>query len=250
GQNIGITSGAILLPFIALTFGYTYTFLIGGLIVLLIIIFPLLVKEYKIVKKRPKMVKLLFSEFKKKTTLLVSLFAPLAYMNCGILFFIIPIYLDIYLGLDISQIGFITAIFTLAVAFGSIVGGAIADKLGRKNTLYIMLSTSIISSALLIYANNWQNFTIVYSAIGFLQGGMAASALAMLMDITNPKIGATQFSILTGLGNFGYLFAGAISGSLYAMFGFSRVFLYAAWAFGPAILILYFIRLKSMRKNK
>ncbi len=249
GQNIGIMSGAILLPFIALSFGYTLAFLAGGIIVLLIVIFPLLVKEHKIVKKQYKMVKLLISEFKKKTTLLITIFVPIAYMNCGILFFIVPIYLDINLALDVSQIGYITAIYTLGVAFGSMIGGVITDKLGRKNTLYIMLSTSILFSALLIYANNWQNFTIIYSIVGFLQGGMAASALALLMDITNPKIGATQFSILTGVANFGYLFAGAVSGSLYVMLGTSRLFLYAAWIYGPALLFLYFINLKNLKKN-
>jgi len=246
GQNIGLTFGAILLPFIALRFGFSFTFLTGGLIVLLIIIFPLFVQEKLVVKKRVKMVGLLISEFKKKTTQFISIFAPFAYMSCGILFFIVPIYLDINLSLDVAQIGYISAIFTFAIAFGSLSGGIIADKLGRKKALYIMLSGSLLSSASLIFTNNWLNFIIVYSIIGFLQGGFAAAALALLMDITNPKIGATQFSILTGIANFGYIFAGSISGSLYTMLGFSRVFLYSAWIFGPALLILHFIRFKKI----
>lgn len=249
GQNIGLTFAAILLPFVALRFGYSFIFLAGGLIVLLVIIFPLFVQEKIIVKKCNKMVGLLISEFKKKTTQLISIFAPFAYMSCGILFFIVPIYLDITLSLDVAQIGYISAIFTFAIAFGSLSGGVFADRFGRKKTLFIMLFGSLLSSASLIFTNNWLNFTIVYSIIGFFQGGMAAAALAMLMDITNPKIGATQFSILTGLGNFGYIFAGAVSGSLYTMFGFSRVFLYSAWIFGPALLILHFIKLKKIKKG-
>jgi MFS family permease len=249
GQNIGLTFGAILLPFVALTYGYTFIFLTGGIIVLLIILFPLFVKENIKVKKPVKMVKLLTYEFKKKTTQLISIFAPFAYMSCGILFFIVPIYLDISLSLDVTQIGYISAIFTFAIAFGSLSGGVISDRIGRKKTLYIMLSGSLLSTASLIFTNNWLNFTITYSIIGLFHGGLSAAALAMLMDITNPKIGATQFSILTGIGNFGYIFAGAISGSLYVMLGFSKVFLYSAWIFGPALILLHFIRLKKFKKS-
>jgi len=66
------------------------------------------------------------------------------------------------------------------------------------------------------------------------------------MDVINPRIGATQFSILTGLANLGMVNIGSGSGGiLVAMLGFSRVFLYSAWVFGPALLILYLIKLKK-----
>jgi len=78
-----------------------------------------------------------------------------------------------------------------------------------------------------------------------LQGGYFAAALAMFMDVINPRIGATQFSILTSLGNVGELGGGMAGGTLIALLGFSRIFLYSAWAFGPALLILHFIKLKK-----
>jgi predicted MFS family arabinose efflux permease len=67
----------------------------------------------------------------------------------------------------------------------------------------------------------------------------------MLMDVTNPRIGATQYSVFISLFNLGIMITGTISGPLYVMLGVSRVFLYSAWIFGPALLILYFIRLKK-----
>ena len=73
--------------------------------------------------------------------------------------------------------------------------------------------------------------------------------LAMCMDVTNPQIGATQFSIFTSLSNFGTLGLEFISGTLFIMLGFTRLFLYSAWIFGPALLILYIIRLKPINKN-
>jgi hypothetical protein len=38
-----------------------------------------------------------------------------------------------------------------------------------------------------------------------------------------------------------------MSGTLIAMFGFSRTFLYSGWVFGPALLLLYFIKLKKQK---
>ena len=70
------------------------------------------------------------------------------------------------------------------------------------------------------------------------------------MDVTNPKIGATQFSILTGLGNLGTIGTGAISGTLLVIFGSFRLFLYAAWIIGPALLILNFIRIGNKKTKK
>ena len=245
GQNSGMAVGAFLFPFIVQTSNYSVVFLAAGLIILLIIIFPLFIKETKTVKKREKMAPILIGEFKKKTTLLVAIFAPMVTLSSGMLLFLAILYMKIGFQLDIAQIGLITAVFTISLAVGSLIGGVITDRWGRKNTLYVFIGMSIFFTASFIFTNNWQNFTILFSVIGFLQGCYHAAFLAMYMDVTNPRVGATQFSILTGLGNLGGIGAGALSGTLYVMLGFSRVFLYSALAFGPALLILYFIRLKK-----
>ena len=44
---------------------------------------------------------------------MITLFACLIAMNSGMLVFFIPIFLDLELGLNIGQIGFITAVFTV-----------------------------------------------------------------------------------------------------------------------------------------
>ena len=81
--------------------------------------------------------------------------------------------------------------------------------------------------------------------IGFLQGGAFFSALmALFMDITNPKIGGTQYSILTSIGNLGDYSIGIVSGSLLVFFGYQRFFLYAAWVVGPALIVLYLVQEK------
>ncbi len=154
-------------------------------------------------------------------------------------------YLRVNLQLDIVQIGLITGIYTAMITLGSVVGGGIVDRVGRKPSLALFIGFSIVFSGLLVIGTSWELFTFLYAVIGFLQGGYTAGEGALCMDITNPNIGATQYSLLTSIGNSGDEAATMLSGSLVALLGFSRVFLYSALAFGPALLVLYFIRPKK-----
>jgi len=243
----GMATGSALFGAIANIFGYSYVFLSASLLVFLIIIFPIVVKDERLVKKRQKISNLLVGEFKRKTTKLVSIFATVFTINSGILMFIVPLYMKTALDLDIAQIGLIAAIFPTTKVVGAFIGGVMSDKWGRRITLFIFMSITALFSVLMIFANTWQILAIVYGIIGFLHGGSFTAFAAMLMDVTNPSIGATQYSILTSLANFGEMTSGGMSGTLVAMLGFSRVFLYSAWALGPALLILYFINLKKSK---
>ena len=246
----GVAIGVIFLSQVAKFYSYSPVFIIGGFIILLTMILPLMVKEEIIVKKRPKIGKLLIQEFKKKNTIIVSLFGFLAAMNFGILLFIIPEYMMNVLKLDVAQIGLISSLFPIGVLIGAISGGFIADKWGRKKTLAIFLFGSIIISSLLITADTWIILAIIYPIIGFLQGGATFSALmALFMDITNPKIGGTQYSILTSITNLGDYSIGIVSGSLLVFLGYQRFFLYAAWVVGPALIVLYFVK-EKWEKNR
>jgi len=250
GLFIGMAIGSALLAYIAQEYGYNIAFLITGILVILIILYPLSVKDVRIVKKRPKMGSLLYSEFKKKTTLLVTIFIPLLLVSIGLLTFAIPLYMTDSLQLDVSEIGLIVSLFPIATIIGALIGGPATDRLGRKKPIAFFAIASAIFTASLIFANTWLILAIVFSTIGFLRGGYYVGINALLMDITNPKVAATQFSILTGIGNFGELFGGMIGGTLIALLGFQRVFLYAALFFGPALLILYLIRIKKTKEKE
>jgi len=245
GQNGGMIAGSLLLPFIAQRFGYIAVFLIAGLIIILMSLLPLLIKETKRDEKQGKVTALLINEFKKKNVQQLAIFTPILMISSGILMFLAPLYMKDFLHLDLTQIGLIGGVFTIGTAVGSVVGGALADRWGRKITLSVFIATSIFFTTSLIFTNNWQNFAFVYGGIGFLQGGYFAALLATLMDATNPRIGATQFSMFTSLLNLGNVGASAASGALLVLLGFNCVFLYSAWVFGPAMLLLYFIKLKA-----
>ena len=245
GYYTGMAVGTATLGIIASNFGYHVSFFVVGFICLIVVLLPLLVKENIQKKNKPNIPKILIHEFKKPMTQLVALFAVFLIVNRGMIMVLVPLYMNINLQIDIAHIGLIATIFPITCAIGSLGIGSLSDVLGRKRTLYLSIIGSIIFSGLLIFSVNWLILAIFYGFIGFLQGGYATSGLAMMMDITNPKIGATQFSIFASLGNFGMTIGETASGTFVTLLGFTGAFLYSAWFFGPALLILYFIRLKK-----
>jgi len=247
GQYIGMAFGSLFLGFIAKEWGYNISFLIAGLFILLIIILPLLTKESTIIKKRQKMMPIIIEEFKKKNTKLVSALSTFAFISRGMLIVAIPLFLNIYLKFDVAQVGLIVAIFTISSAIGSLLCGALTDKWGRKKALYVFFGISLLLTLGIVITNTWLIFTIVYALIGFLQGGYLAGVTALYMDTTDPKIGATQFSIYSSFGNLGLTGGQTVSGSLVTILGFNFTFLFAAIMFAPAIIVMYFIKIKKKK---
>ena len=167
--------------------------------VLLIILYPLAVKEVKKVKRIQKMTSALIGEFKKKYVQIFCLFAPASAISGGLLLIVVPLYMKNVLMMDVAQVGLIAAIFPIANIFGSLVGGAMADRLGRKPTIYSVFIGSLVFSASLIFADTWQILAVFYGIIGFLFGGLYASVGALSMDVTNPRLAGIQFSIYMAL---------------------------------------------------
>ena len=249
GQYGAWAIGAAFFPIIGSHYGYHAVYLINAMMILFILLLPFIVKETSKYKLQQKIASLVLTEFKKKTVLLVAVFSPLVFMNEGIMSFLMPIYMREGLGLNDVQIGFIAMILPVFLAVGSLFGGAVTDKIGRKSTLYIFIGLNIVFTASLIFADTWWKLSVIYGVIGFLMGGHSTASCALFMDITNPRIGATQYGIFTGIANVGLNSGGMVTGSLVVALGFARTFLYAAWVFGPALLVLYFIQIKKLHNS-
>ena len=247
GQYGAWALGAALFPFVGSQYGYHSAYLLNAILILLILLFPLIIKEASKHKIKEKIASLVFTEFKKKTVLLVAIFSPLVFMNEGIMSYLIPLYMRDGLGMTDVQIGFISMILPVFLAVGSLVGGFTTDKIGRKSTLFVFIGLNIVCTASLIFADSWWKLSVIYGIIGFLMGGHSTASCALFMDVTNPRIGATQYGIFTGIANVGLNGGGMITGTMAVALGFSRTFLYAAWVFGPALLVLYFIRIRKKR---
>jgi len=249
GQYAGMALGSSLLASIAQFYSYQMAFLAAGLIVVIILLFPLILKETKNRIKHQNVGKLLIEEFKKKQNQVLAVLASVLDIKKGIIVLVVPIYMKVVLNLEIAQIGLIVAIFPITTAIGAMFGGAISDKWTRKKTLYLIILSCLVFTCLLVIADTWIILGSIYGIIGFFHGGMTAVSCTMFMSACNPKVGATQFSFFMSLGNAGMMAGETISGALIAAVGFSRTFLYTAWFLGPAVLVLHFVKEKRKDNN-
>jgi MFS family permease len=130
---------------------------------------------------------------------------------------------------------------------GSILGGIMADKIGRKKTLYVFLTLIFITSILPLFLFYYDLFfVIVYiGLLSFFWSAMTAANWAMVMDVINPKIGAAQHEIMCSIANAGEMAVSAAAGTLFIILGFPNIYLIPAIIIIPAFITL--IPIKSYK---
>jgi MFS family permease len=245
GRSFGISIGAIALTIVSDTFDFMYSYILAGLIVLLFLIFPIIANKEKITFKKEKTINILKAEFKKPLNLLSSIYFFIIALNPGLLGAIIIIYANIVLNLSSTEIGLLSSAIIIFIIPGSLIGGIISDKYGRKKTLYSLIVLTIFFSILLVLTFNWILLFIIYGIYSFISGGLGVTNSALMMDMTNKKIGGTQFSIYSSIYNAGFIMMAAIGGTLVEIFDYSIVFILSGLLMIPAALILYQIRRKD-----
>lgn len=237
----GTAFGSAVLTFIADQSTFPLAFVTAGIIILSLMTIPIITKKPAQQKKQKTISKLVLKEFRKKVTLSLAILLPIISINSGIITLAAPIFMNIKLNLTVSHIGLITTVFTIARVIGSLTGGAISDKISRQKTLIFIIISTIIFTGSLITVNDWISMMLIYSLLGFFNGGLFTVLLASSMDITSAKISAFQFSILISLMNAGELTGEFISGPIITTLGFNGMFLFSAWILGPSLLFLYAI---------
>jgi len=245
GKIIGAALGAIILTYIAQTYGHRYMFIIAGLLILINIILPSLIAEAEKIIKKQKVKDLLFKEFKKKYVKLLLLFIPMAAIGGGIINFGIDIYAKIVLELSDFEIGLLAACMFICAVPGSILAGIISDKFGRKKAIYLYNIAFFIIVILFISTDSFTIKILLFLIGSFFGFGVNAAIFSFYMDGTNPKIGGTQFSLYNGLANLGFDGAGIFVGSLFVLLGYNNTFLIAVLINIPSLILLHFINIKN-----
>lgn len=244
GEAISFGLTAVIFSQIALNFGYRTIFPITAVAIVLFLILPLITTEAKIQRKKEKILKKVIIEFRKKTTQLVAILGPVISIGGGITIIAAPIFARIFLELNVAQIGIISAVAILLGIPSSYIGGYLADRTGRKKTIYIALIPQIFLFISLVFFDSiW--ILLPYFIILFLGHFITASYLAMSMDITNKNIAATQFSMFMSIANIGYFAGSTITGVLITNIGFDGLFIILALINIPSLLLLRYIKLKS-----
>ncbi len=247
GRMIGYSVFGLIFVLMSVNFGYNISFIINALIIFVIAAIVSMVKYSDVKITRVNIWPEIKNEFRKKPTQLTTLFLFFATLNPGIFLSIIVLYSKTVLNLDELTIGLITAFLILAIIPGSIVGGVISDKYGRKKPLILFLIIVCISSIGFMFAYNLLILIILLIIFDFAWNAAISINWALAMDITNPEVGASELSIIYSISNLGDVGAGAIAGTLVVIMGFQNVFLLSGILIIPAILTLYKLKINGIK---
>lgn len=250
GKWVGQYIGALIIISIAVSFGYSISFLVSGLLVLVLVIVPISVKYEDRKIHQLRIWKLIRTEFKKITTKLTTLYFLIIVLQHALFFTFLVLYLKVVLDLDDTYIGILFALWLVVVVPGSIIGGVLSDKFGRKRPLYFFLVLVLIFSITPIFLSDFIHLIINFSILLFFLNGVISGNWAMIMDIINPKISASQHEIICSIVNFGSIIIGSATGTLFVVLGADNIFILVALLTLLSIMILYTIKgLDNMKWN-
>ena len=106
------------------------------------------------------------------------------------------LYITEHFGVGMTQVGFLFGIFSVGNIFGGMIGGALADKYGRRLMVLIGLVTSGMGSILLGFVNDLILFFILSALLGLVSSLGRPARQAMVADLLPAEKQAQGFGIL------------------------------------------------------
>lgn len=155
------------------------------------------------------------------------------------------LYMTDHFGVGMTEVGLLFAVFTFTGILGSILGGALTDKVGRKSMVLYGLFISGISSITIILIDDLSLFYLAAGFIGLLGNIGGPARQAMIADLLPEKQHAEGYSIFRVAINISAAI-GPVIGGLMAVRSFNLLFI------GDAILsaitaVIVFIYLPETR---
>jgi PAT family beta-lactamase induction signal transducer AmpG len=135
------------------------------------------------------------------------------------------------IGLTQTQNAEISIYNTIASALGCLVGGWLANRFGVKRMLAVTLAATAIPTvwlamqidALGVDQFPLRSFYTVIIAHGAIYGMTFGAHKAVFMGMTNPAVGATQFTAFMAMSNLAIVYGNLWQGYVAQGFGYSRV---------------------------
>jgi len=113
-----------------------------------------------------------------------------------LLFPFFAIYITEHFNVGLIQVGLLFSIFSAGNIFGGVIGGALADKYGRRKIILFGLIVSGISSISMGLVNDLYVFYILASVLGLLGNFGGPARQAMVSDLLPKEKRAEGFGIL------------------------------------------------------
>jgi MFS family permease len=131
-----------------------------------------------------------------------------------LLFPFFALYITQKFGVGMTQAGILLGISSLFGLVGSMVGGALTDKFGRKQLILFGLIFSAISTLGFGFVNNFAILFPLVIVVGLLSSVAQPAHQAMIADILPEKQRQEGFGILRVVGNLAWIIGPTIGGFL------------------------------------
>jgi PAT family beta-lactamase induction signal transducer AmpG len=233
GKFIGVVLGGQGLLWVAGAVGWPAAF---GLAITLLLVPAALVigvQESPSPAQRPRLFRLALRAFSSRVVLLAAGFALVMNLADSLTF---PLTYPLYrnqLGFSEQQIAWLATLGGIVGALGALLGGTLSDRLGYRRTLLGgCVGTAGLYLAFSLCKGLWGHYStlLVFTAAGGLASGVVyATSVALFMNLTNPRIAATQFQMYMALLNIKDAWAQKLGGrmaeriSAPSMFGLAAI---------------------------
>lgn len=132
----------------------------------------------------------------------------------ALIFPFLSLYITNKFNVGMTEVGGIFAIHSISSFFGNIVGGALADKFGRRSMLIIGLIFSALISLGMGFIEDWDLFYLLAFLTGFVSNFSEPAVQAMLADILPVNQRPDGFGLLRVAMNLAVTIGPAIGGIL------------------------------------
>lgn len=145
----------------------------------------------------------------------------------ALLFPFFSLYITDHFGVGLIEVGWLFAIFAITSVFGSMLGGALADKYGRKVMIVIGLVISALSSLSMGLVDDLNAFYVLAGFVGLLGNTGGPAQQAMVADLLPEEKHAEGYGMQRVVQNLAVTIGPAIGGLLAAT-NFMLLFIFDA----------------------
>lgn len=144
-------------------------------------------------------------------------------------------------GIDRAALGIVLAMELIGMAFGSIILGNVADRIGRRPTILGCLVVMATGMFLATTANSVSELLLYRLITGLGIGGMLAAINAVVAEFANARRRNLSVALMAGGYPVGAVIGGAIASRLLVSGDWRSVFMFGAAATGAFIPVVWFL---------
>ena len=180
----------------------------------------------------------IFSEFPRTFWVLIGA-TFIDRVGGALIFPFLSLYVTNHFNVGMTEVGFVFAVFSISSVAGSVFGGAMTDRFGRKSMLLFGLVTSALSSLAMGFVNDFRLFYIIAGLVGLLSNTAGPAQQAMVADLLPEDKRSQGFSVIRVVANLA-ITIGPLIGGLMASYSFILLFVTDAIMSTITALIVFF----------